>query len=291
MNQNTSGQIGPQEQSNDSGISLLDILVFLRRSYKLIVIMGIVGVAASFGYLLVTPKQYRASAQIQMAQIGIAGGNYSTLGVNIEDPALLTSRLSFPSSFTAEDYKACGLGSEKDPQATFSKIVKLTVPKGVTNVVDLKIIGTSPEATFICAQTLFNLIKNSQAEYAKSYIKEVKEKLLNNQERLANAKDFLMKADKSSSAMSVAYLSTRDEIRFLLDENATLRNLLNTTENRETRLVAPIYINNHPIAPKKRVVLPAGLFGGLFLGLLIAFGRQIICSLKAQYDDNIPPAD
>jgi uncharacterized protein involved in exopolysaccharide biosynthesis len=62
MNQNSSGQIGPQEQINDSEISLLDILAFLKRSYKLIALIGILGVAALFGYLLITPKKYQASA-------------------------------------------------------------------------------------------------------------------------------------------------------------------------------------------------------------------------------------
>lgn len=172
MNQNSSGRIGPQEQINDSEISLLHILVFLRRSYKLIALIGILGVAASFGYLLVTPKQYQASAQIQMAQIGAANSNnnINPLGVNIEEPALLIARLSSPTSYTAEITKACGIDLAKDAQAILSKSVKLTIPKGVANVVDLKIVGTSPEASINCAQAVFDLIKNTQSQIIKPYI-------------------------------------------------------------------------------------------------------------------------
>jgi hypothetical protein len=99
----------------------------------------------------------------------------------------------------------------------------------------------------------------------------------------------VVKADNSGLAMGAVYLSTRDEIRFLLDENTSLRTLVAANDNKTTRLVAPIYASDDPIAPKKRNALLAGLFGGLFLGLLIAFGRQLIPSLKAQLDNNALP--
>ena len=228
MNQNSSRQLRPQDQINESEISLLDALIFFKRSYKLIVLIGILGVVTSFVYLLITPKQYRASVQIQMAQIGVNNNNnnINPLGINIEEPTLLIARLSSPASYTAEITKLCGLDTAKDVQEVLSKSVKLTIPKGVANVVDLKIIGASPEASINCAQAVFDLIKTTQAQIIKPYIEEAKAKLLDNQERLAKAQDLVMKADKSGSAMGAAYLSTRDEIRFLLDEIIALKNVV-----------------------------------------------------------------
>jgi hypothetical protein len=162
--------------------------------------------------------------------------------------------------------------------------VKLSITKGVANVVDLKIIGTSPENTVVCAQAVFDLIKTTQAQIIKPYIEEAKAKLLESQERLAKAQDLVIKAEKSGSTMGAVYLYTRDEIRFLLDEITALTNVVNSNENRVTRLVAPIYASDDPIAPKKFNILLSGLFGGLFLGLLIAFGRQIIPNIKAQIE-------
>jgi LPS O-antigen subunit length determinant protein (WzzB/FepE family) len=296
MNQNSSGQLGLQDQINDSEISLLDIFIFLKRSYKLIALIGLLGIAASIGYLLITPKQYQANAQIQMAQIDAAinnnknknknNDNINPLGINIEEPALLIARFSSPTSYTGEIAKACGLNPAKDAQAILSKSVKLTIPKGVANVVDLKIIGTSPEASIACAQAVFDLIKATQAQIIKPYIEETKARLLDDQERLTKSKDFLAKADKSGTAMNAAYLSTRDEIRFLLDEITALKNIVVSNESRATRLLAPIYASDDPISPKKLVVLLVGLFGGLFLGLLIAFGRQLIPKIKAQLENN-----
>ena len=160
------------------------------------------------------------------------------------------------------------------------------MPKGVANVVDLKIIGASPEVSVNCAQAVFDLIKTTQAQISKPYIEDTKAKLLDNQERLARTQDMVLRADKSGSAISATYLSMRDEIHLLLDQNTALKNILVVNEIRVTRLVAPIYASDDPIAPKKRNLLLAGLFGGLFLGLLIAFGRQIIPNLKTQLENN-----
>jgi capsular polysaccharide biosynthesis protein len=287
MNQNSSGQFSSQEQPRDSEKSLLDIFIFLKRSYKLIALIGLLGVAASSIYLLITPKQYQASAQIQMAQIGAANNNNNNinpLGINIEEPALLIARFSSPTTYTTEVSKACGLGSEKDALAILSNSVKLSITKGVANVVDLKIISTSPEIAVVCAQAVFDLIKVTQAQIVKPYIDEAKAKLLDDQERLAKSKDLVAKADKAGSAMGAVYLSTRDEIRFLLDEITALTNVVASNENRATRLVAPIYASDDPIAPKKRNVL-MGLFGGLFIGMLIAFGRQLIPNIRAQLEN------
>ena len=82
--------------------------------------------------------------------------------------------------------------------------------------------------------------------------------------------------------MSATYLSTRDEIRYLLDEMTGLKNILASNQNRATRLIAPIYASDVPISPKKRIALATGLFAGLFLGLLIALARQMIAKLKSQ---------
>jgi capsular polysaccharide biosynthesis protein len=200
--------------ANSDEISLLDILCFLKGAYKTILILGAVGLATSVVYLTVTPKQYEAVAQVAMAQIGAANNNNNNnlnpLGINIEEPFLLIARLSQPTSFPAQVLSACGLKEGANAAATLSKSIKLAPPKGIANVVELKTYGKSPEAAMTCAQAIFELIKNTQAQIVAPYIEEAKLKLADDNERLAKAKDLLAKADMSGSAMGAAYLSTRD---------------------------------------------------------------------------------
>ena len=86
--------------------------------------------------------------------------------------------------------------------------------------------------------------------------------------------------------MSAAYLSTRDEIRYLLDEITSLKNVVVSNQSRTTRLIAPIYVSDSPVSPKKRVVLGGGLLGGLFLGLLFALARKMLVKLKSELQEN-----
>lgn len=275
-------------QPNDE-ISLLDILDFFKKSWKVITVCGFLGPILAVAYLLLTPKQYEAVAQIAMAQISATNNNNNNnlnpLGVNIEEPSLLIARLSQPTSFPAQVLGACGVDEGVNAAAKLSKSIKLATPKGVANVVELKTFGKSSEAALTCAQAIFEQIKTTQAQIVAPYIADAKIKLDDDIERLQKAKDLVAKADKSGSAMGAAYLSTRDEIRFLLDEITALKNVVTTNQSRATRLIAPIYASDTPIAPKKRVALAAGLFGGLFLGLMLALARQLWVKLKADVQE------
>ena len=272
--------------SDESEISLIDILCFLKSAYKSILIVGLVGLGLAIAYLVVTPKQYEAIAQIAMAQIGAANNNnLNPLGVNIEEPSLLIARLSSPTSFNSQVLSSCGMDESANPGASLAKAIKLAPPKGVANVVELKTFGKSPETASTCAQAIFELIKATQAQILAPYIEEAKAKLVDDEERLNKAKDLVAKADKTGQAVGAAYLSTRDEIRYLLDEITSLKNVVTSNQSRVTRLIAPIYASDTPIAPKKRIVLMAGLVGGLFLGLLLALARQLWMKLKADMQE------
>ena len=194
----------------------------------------------------------------------------------------MIARLSNPMTFTPAELATCGFEGKPDSAAALAKAIKLTPAKGIPNVVELKTFGPSSEAAKSCANTIFDFTKKTQAQIAEPYIEQARIKLADDEERINRAKEIVSKFDKGGSAMSAAYLSTRDEIRYLLDEITGLKNILASSQNRETRLIAPIYASEVPISPKKRIALLAGLFGGLFLGLLIALARQMMAKMKSQ---------
>ena len=262
-------------------IFLNDILRFLKDAYKNILIFGLIGIALSIAYLAITPKQYEASAQIMMAQIGVANNNLNYLGVNIEEPALLVARLAIPWSFTPAEIAACSFEDKPDAAAALVKAIKLVPAKGVPNVVELTTFGSSPEVAKSCANAIFDYAKTSQAQILARHIEETKIKLADYEQRINRAKELVSRSDKRGAAMSAAYLSTRDEIRYLLDEMTSLKNILASSQSRATHLIAPIYASNVPIGPKKRIALASGFFAGLFLGLLIALARHMISRLKS----------
>lgn len=278
MSFNSQKQNLDEQIKGDKEVSLTDILCFLKSDWKTIAISGLGGLILAIAYIVATPAKYEAVAQIVMAQI--ANNNINPLGVNIEEPSLLIARLSSPASFPEKVLSACGIEEGVNSAAILAQSIKLGVPKGVANVVDLKAFGKSPEAASICAQAIFELIKTTQEQILAPYIAGAKMKLDDDLVRLEKAKESVAGADKSGSAMGAVYLSTRDEIRYLLDEITTLKNIITGSQTRATRLVSPIYASDSQVAPKKQVALDTGLFGGLFLGLLFALARKMWMRMK-----------
>jgi capsular polysaccharide biosynthesis protein len=274
--------INPNFNSNiEDEISLKDIVDFLVESWKAIILTGLLGLLGSIAYLWVTPNQYQATAQIQMAQISASNNNTNPLGVNIEDPNLLMARLKLPTSYSAQEFKACGFESSATPSETLAASAKFSAVKGVGSMIELKINRDKKETAIACAKSLFENIKASQNEIIKPYTEEAKTLLVKYQDRLTNSQSLVSRADKSGAALSAAYLANRDEVKFLTEEILRLNTFITTADSRQAKLVSPIYASDVPVAPKKKIALIAGLFAGLFLGLLLMLGKRGYQAYKA----------
>ena len=263
-------------------ISLFDIFLFFKNEFQFIVGFALLGFVGAALYLSVVPKQYEVSGQIKMAQIASANNNFNSinnnfnsinpLGTNIEEPQALIARMALPTSYPRDTIALCGLAEEKDAEALLAKKVKLSVPKGVGGIVDLEIRDISKEAAGACANAIYQLIKTSQARLIAPYIEEASKKLIIEKERLSRANQFIAKADKLGSEPSAAYLATRDETRYSLDQIAILQSII--SEDRATRLIAPIYVKDQPVFPQERNSLLLGVLLGGFVGLLLAVARK-----------------
>ena len=236
---------------------------------------GVVGVLTALMFAFLMPSQYEAKAQIKMAQIGVNNNNnVNPLGVNIEEPALLIARMKLPTSFDQMTIERCGLNGEKDAAEVLAKKVKLSAVKGAPSVVDLSIQAESKELADACVAATFDLIKQTQKAIAEPFIIEAKSKLSEYQKRLYDSRSVMLRADKSGAALSAAYLATRDEVKYLMDEVIRLQDFITSGDTRMTQLTAPIYAIDHPVFPKKRLTVTVGLMAGLFLGLLFVMGRH-----------------
>jgi len=259
-------------------ISLKDIIYFLMESWKIICVIGLLGLLGSVGFLAVTPNQYEATAQIQMAQI--SANNTNPTGVSVEDPNLLMARLKMPTTYTASEIKACGLEGKKMPAESIVAMSKFTAVNGLVSIVELKIRMESREQAVTCAQALFENIRESQNQMIKPYIEEAKTLLIKYQARLKEAQELVVRADKSGVALSAAYLASRDEVKFLTDESIRLNAFVTAGDFRQAKLVAPIYASETSVFPEKKNTLRFGLLAGLFFGFLLAVARKVWSSYR-----------
>jgi hypothetical protein len=230
--------------------------------------------------LIVTPNQYQATAQIQLAHIS-AGNISNPLGVNIEEPNLLMARLKLPTAYSTEVIKACGFENATSPAESLATGAKFSAVKGVGSMIELKINRDSKEVAVSCVQALFESIKTSQNQIIKPYIEESKALLVKYEARLANSQSLVSRADKSGAVLSAAYLANRDEVKFLTEEILRLNTFITTADTRQAKLVSPIYASDIAVFPKKTMSLLIGLMAGLLFGLLLAVGKKALKNYKA----------
>lgn len=268
-----------QEEGGD--ISLLDILEFLKSAWKTISAFAVLGLIGAVIYLVVTPPMYEATAQIRMAQISQVNPA-NPFGANVEDPTSLIARMQFPTNYTEQVISSCGYQDKPEAALALSKAAKLSIPKGVANTVELKVLAPNQKLAASCAQAIFTQIAQMQEQFSRVFVEEAKLKLATDNERIDAARKLIAKADQSGSAMSAAYLSARDELTYFLTDREKMLDLINSVKSRGTRLDSPIYASDNPVSPKKKMSLLSGLFGGLFLGLLIALGRKVLGKLKSE---------
>jgi len=266
-------------EAKEDEISLLDIFLFFKNEYHFILGFTLLGFVGAALYLWTVPKQYEVIGQIKMAQIANLNNNNNNntvnpLGINIEEPQALIARMALPTSYSKQTIALCGLAEEKDAGALLAKKAKFSIPKGLGGTVDLEIRDTSKEVAQACANAIYEFVKTSQAQLIAPYVEEASKKLIIGKERLSRATEFIARADKSGLGVSGAYLATRDEIRYLVDQISTLQGVINGNESRAARLVAPIYVKDQPVFPQKRTGLLLGLLLGGFLGLLLAVARR-----------------
>lgn len=153
--------------------------------------------------------------------------------------------------------------------------MKLSYPQGnPCGALDLKIRDASRDITKAYANAVYYLIKPSQARLIAPNIDEASKKLAIQEERLRRATQVIAKADKSGQSLSAAYLATRDDIRYLLDQISSLQNIIAGNESRAAHLTASMHVKDEPVFPQKRNSLVIGFLLGGFLGLAFSLATR-----------------
>lgn len=252
-------------------VSLVDILCFLKSTWKTIAITGIVGVIMAIVYLAIAPKQYEATSQIAVTKFGNTNPILKHPNLTFQGPTPLNLIIISLGNITTQTLDICGHKN----QASITSEIKLTTLDEAAGIVMLKTFGQTPQIAQECNLAIFDLMKVTQQQFINPYIKSVKARILNDQDRLAALSQQIASLEKSNLSISVSYFFIRDEIRFLRDEILALNEVIELSQNFPTRIISSVYVSNRPVTPKKSVVLTVGCFGGLFLGLLIAVRRRI----------------
>jgi LPS O-antigen subunit length determinant protein (WzzB/FepE family) len=262
-------------------ISFKDIIDFLVESWKTIVLTGLLGIAGSVTYLLVTPNQYQAVANIQVAKVA---------GSDVESPALLIEKLKIPTFYSQKTHLACIATETVDPGATIAKNLKPTLAK-TAPIISITYKATRSEDARSCLEAVLDDIRTSQNLLSKPILTIKAIQLLTLKQKLESSEKFVKKLPNSnfdfsdskfssSSLLLVTTIMKENEVKDLRVQISDTEMSLVDPQTKEAFLTAPIYAPEQKVSPKRAMTLIQGLMGGLFFGLLFMLGRKVWGSYK-----------
>ena len=270
-----------QKIAGEEAISLLDALIFLKRSWGVIAKMGVMGILVSIVYSAATPSQFQAATRITMLRFP---AEKNSLGNYVEEPAALISRLSAPDVFDSSVIKACGFGEA--PSASIAnnqmaKLLKFSIPKGLPSVLEIKVNLSTPLLAKACVDGVARFINQSQIEIRETstdFFQSSNTRLKAISEQLIQDRELLSRASTPNGLITPTYFLILSDIRRLEDEQS---NILLKLEAAKLRPYEPTIIStDYPVYPKTTIILFAGFVSGLFLGLVFAIGRQALDRLR-----------
>lgn len=245
----------------------LSTIDFLIKYWKIITTTCLFGLVCVVIVIFTTPNTYKATAYVvTKVQIDINTPNY---GFILDGPNEIIIRFSNPTIFDKKSLEICGEIVAGKPNN-----IKILPVANINNWIQINTTSDSPEKSIKCTETIFELIKNYQDNILDNYINTAKIKLKDNNIKLKNAKDLILRSDFSESIVGTSYLATRDEIRFLLEELNLLNNFITNSENYTAKLVGKPYVEMQSRKKLIYTLLFKGLFFGFLIGLLLSYSIE-----------------
>ena len=266
-------------------IDLSKLWQTIRQSWRLIAGLTFVGAAIALVVALMLPKEWEASATLQIGQMRQINGEWKT----IEGPQQSVERLKLR-EFKGNVLASLGLPqdeNEDDRSEIYFKSVKGVTVKG-TDFISLSTRGFSTqEATASLDATMSQLMAKhvSIAEPMKQRLTaemtETHAKLVASEEALKQLNAQLLasgtyKASAEFAPSIVAFqllASKTAEVQMLKSKKIELTAVLATLNEQMTKPVNKIQVSTSPVFPKNNVFLVLGLFLGLMAGVALALVR------------------
>jgi len=262
-------------------ISLKDIIDFLVESWKEIVLTGMLGTAGAVAYLLVTPNQYQATANFQVAKVA---------GSDVEKPAVLIEKLRIPTFYSQKTLSVCNVTEKNDPGATIAKNLKPTLSKAAS-IINITYKAKSIEDARSCLSSVVDDVRISQNILSKPILDIKAIQLLTLKQKLESSEkyvkelpnsnfDFSDSKFSSSSLLLATTIMKENEVIDLRVQISDMEISLIDPQTKDVFLTAPIHAPQQKVSPKRAITLIGGLMGGLLLGLLFMLGRKVWGSYK-----------
>ena len=248
-------------------IGLADIYIFVKKFWRILLIGTFLGLLVSIIYLIISPKEYEAISQLQVAQLVTNKNKEGEASIiNVENPAILSNRLKSPITYSETVLNVCGLSGQP---LSLAAAVNSNIPKGATNTLEIRLRAKSESLAITCLAEIFTMVQAQEIELVQPYIQEMNDQIEGVNKRIQINQAILEKSAQLPLG-SWSYFFNLDEIRRLYSERDNLKNVINLTNVYKAKLLIPPYTLAKPVAPNINKSLLVGLIVGLGIAIIYA---------------------
>lgn len=246
-------------------ISLRDIVRFLKRAWKFLVVGGAAGLFIVLAYVVINkaPEKYQAVGQIRMAT--------TKEGNNIEEPEMLVERLRLPTAFPIEVRQDCGMPEGGEFGEYLGGLLEIKPSKNVKGIAEVTISAGDANQSKGCVSAIVKMIIGQQQGLIEAQFAVQNELITRYRKLLAEEQQKLEKIKRAElSVLSSAGLL--GNLSWLNSRINSLQEELATSKAQPAKLISPIYASGKPVRTSSNVdKVWFGVFLGLVFGALSAF--------------------
>ena len=279
-----------QEKQLNEELSLYDIVVFLRKNYRILLGGALLGIVLGLCAALLLPTEWEATALIRVGQSGNADKTLNSIQPVLVEPALQVVDRIKNISFQKEVMKKIGLSQNEDDDKNklFRNSLKAKLEK--SDLISINIRGLSADSAKLHLDTVVNQLKSIHSKMLAPTINrwrqefaaiELELKVTNaDLQRLTKSLDGSSKSLNPSSFAQAALLSNiiiarGGELRGFRERKLILEEMLSPERTFVTAVIGQIEVSNKAVYPKKSFFAIAGLIIGLFLGVVLSIFGSI----------------
>jgi hypothetical protein len=269
---------------SEDELSIVEVVDFLKESWKLIFLGGVVGGALGVGYALLTPSIYQATAYIQVAKVANS---------DVEAPNILLEKIKMPMYYSTKTTVECGVDKSIEPGKAIANKLKPTLVKG-TPIISVSYKDKNIDEAKKCLESALNDIRTNQNEIAKPILETKKNQLTNLKQKLETAEritkilsaktlnfDFSDSNLTASTLWLAATLGKENELKDLRTQINDLEIALAEPQTKETYLTTPINAPNIRVEPKRFQIALGSVIGGAILVFGFLIVRKGWAKIKA----------
>ncbi|HEV2376287.1 MAG TPA: Wzz/FepE/Etk N-terminal domain-containing protein [Streptosporangiaceae bacterium] len=251
-----------------------DYFSWLRRRWWIVLVLTVVGGVAAFGYATVAPKSYTAMAAVSVVPVAglsnnvVANGRTGSLQVNLDTEAQIVTSLNVAG-------QAGKIMHSNLPPFQLASHVAVTVPPN-SSILDIACSWTTGAGSAQCAQAFATAYLNNRSATAAQQINSTVKSLEQTEAADTTKLGQLSSAIARLPRTSAQRVTDTNQVHLLGRQIQTLSNQVATASAGLGNLsggsiITPASAPSKPTSPKKLIILPSGVVGGLVLGLIIGF--------------------